>query len=434
MNTSIKGTMIGAATGALLAGGAVAQDQATLTFLYTDDNPQAVERVRELTQQFSDSHDDIDIEFISTGYDAVMRQLPMQLAVGEGPDIAKVADYTLGRYALDLRPYLDDPEAFVDLYGADQLSILRPDDREGDAINGIIWTRTFNLPFVNETLFQQAGVDLPQPGATLQEIVEASVEVAEATGAQIPFTLDRSGHRMAGPLLSAGAEMIDESGHYTFPDDAARGVIEELYGYTQSGAFPPEMWGAAGGAAYKSMGEEFANANAVTYLAGNWMVGNFADQIGDAFDWTAIQAPCGPAGCVAMPGGTAIIPFEHTDHPEAAAEFMTYLGSEEVQRKLAEEFILIPGANIDGLEYQTDNSSVQDAMQVFNDNRENVPPQALALNIAPGNTAFFNAIVQRMSQLIVGELSLEQTYTQLERDMADINAELPGGEDAAAQD
>ncbi len=407
----------------LMSGTTFAQDVANITFLYTDDNPANVERMEEITNQFNTDHPEIKVEFVSTGYDAVMRQLPMQLAVGEGPDLAKVADKTLTRFGLDMRPYMKDADGFAALYG-DSLATMREGDAPGsNSIKGFPWTETFNLPFVNVTLFEQAGVPLPKPGATLKEIVEASVEVAKATGVAIPFTLDRSGHRMAGPLFSAGSQMIDADGNFIFPDQSARDFITELYGYTETGAFPKEMWGAAGGSAYKSMGEEFVNANAVTYLAGNWMVGNFSSMIGDAFDWTAIQAPCGPGGCVAMPGGTAVVAFEHTKHPEAVAAFAEYIGGEAIQRQLAEEFIQIPGAHIDNLQYKTTNENVKNAMDVFIANRDTATPQAYQLTNATGNTAFFNTIVQRMSQLIVGELSLDQTFDTLESDIAAINAE-----------
>ena len=412
------------ALGAFFASTALGQETANLTFVYSDDNPENLVRMEEVVADFNKAHDDINVEFISTGYNAILRQLPLQLAVGEGPDIARVTDRTLGRYALDLRPLLKDPGAFDTLYGA-TLGQLRAYDAPGsDAINGITWTATLNLPFVNVTLFEQAGVELPKPGATLPEIIAASVKVAEATGVPIAFTLDRSGHRLTGPLLSAGAQIIDKDGVYTFPDEAARSVIEELYDATKSGAFPPEMWGAAGGTAYKSMGEEFAAGNVVTYLSGNWMVGALAGMIGDAFDWTAIQAPCGPGGCVAMPGGSSVIAFEHTKYPEAAAEFMEYIGGKDIQRELAEEFILVPGADIENLVYKTDDQNIQNAMKVFNDNRNTPTEQAYQLNFAKGNTAFFTAVVQRVSQLIVGEFTLEQTFDTLENDMATINAEV----------
>lgn len=125
-----------------------------------------------------------------------------------------------------------------------------------------------------------------------------------------------------------------------------------------------------------------------------------------------------------MPVGSSVIAFEHTPYPEAAAAFMEYIGSEEIQRALAEEFILVPGAAIEDLVYKTDDPNVQNAMKVFNANRDTPTAQAYQLNVAKGNTAFFTAVVQRMSQLIVGELTVEQTFDTLEKDMAAINAEV----------
>jgi len=150
------------------------------------------------------------------------------------------------------------------------------------------------------------------------------VQVAEATGLEIPFTMDRSGHRFSGPAFSYGAQYMTD-GVFSFPDDAAKQYISDLYNWTKSGAFPVEMWGAAGGSRYKSMAEEFINVNAVTYFCGNWMVNPFREQIGNAFKWTVLDAPCGGGGCITMPGGTFIVAFEHTDHPEAVARLVELL-------------------------------------------------------------------------------------------------------------
>ena len=85
---------------------------------------------------------------------------------------------------------------------------------------------------------------MPEDGATLDDIVAASAKVAEATGVDIAFTMDRSGHRFAGPVFSYGGHfMVDDT--FTFPDEAAKRYISDMYGWTQSGAFPQEMWGAA---------------------------------------------------------------------------------------------------------------------------------------------------------------------------------------------
>jgi len=402
------------------AASAAFAEQKTITFLFTDDDQSYVEHMASLSREFEASHPDVKINFVSSGYDAVGKQLPVQLAVGEGPDLAKIADWQLAPYYLDMRPYMQDPEAFAKLHGA-SLDLLRlPGINDPQSINGYIASQTLNLPFINKTLFEQADEPLPAPGATLKDIVEASARVAKATGAQIPFTLDRSGHRFAGSAFSYGATFIKD-GKFTFPDDAARSYIADLYQWTQDGSFPKEMWGAAGGSQYKNMGDEFVNGNVVTYLAGNWMVNPFQNKIGDAFEWTAVSAPCGAAGCYAMPGATAIVGFKRTKYPEVVGEFIEFLGSEKVQREIAESYVILTGARIDDVSYKLTNASAKASMAVFADNQKNIPDSAIELIRTKGSTAMFQQIVQRMSQLIVGELSLDETYKALETDIAKIN-------------
>ncbi|MBY4627801.1 ABC transporter substrate-binding protein [Rhizobium croatiense] len=401
---------------------AMAETQ-TITFLFTDDDQAYVERMEALSKEFETAHPDIKVNFVSSGYDAVAKQLPVQLAIGEGPDIAKITDWQLAPYYLDMRPLMKDPDGFAKLHG-DSLNTLRfPGVNDPNSINGYVASQTFNLPFVNKTLFEQAKEPLPKPTATLKEIVEASARVAKATGAQIPFTMDRSGHRFSGAAFSYGSNYVKD-GKFSFPDDAAKRYITDLYNWTKDGSFPKEMWGAAGGTQYKNMGDEFVNGNVVTYLAGNWMVNPFQKKIGDAFDWTAISAPCGDAGCYAMPGGTAIVGFKRTKHPEAVAAFIEFLGSEKIQREIAENYVILTGADIKDPQYKLESQNAKDAMAVFLSARNSAPKAARDLERLKGSSAIYQLIVQRMSQLIVGELSLEDTFKAISADVDKVNVAL----------
>lgn len=89
---------------------AMAETQ-TITFLFTDDDQAYVERMEALSKEFETAHPDIKVNFVSSGYDAVAKQLPVQLAIGEGPDIAKITDWQLAPYYLDMRPLMKDPDA-----------------------------------------------------------------------------------------------------------------------------------------------------------------------------------------------------------------------------------------------------------------------------------------------------------------------------------
>ncbi|WP_284777977.1 ABC transporter substrate-binding protein [Agrobacterium sp. lyk4-40-TYG-31] len=406
---------------ASLAGLAAAHAETrTITFLFTDDDQGYVQRMSELSKEFEAANLGVKVNFISSGYDAVSKQLPVQLAVGEGPDVAKITDWQLAPYYLDMRPYMKDPEAYAKLHGVSLDQLRLPNINDPKSINGYVASQTLNLPFVNKTLFEQAGEPLPSPTAKLSEIVEASARVAKATGVQIPFTMDRSGHRFSGGAFAYGAKYVRD-GKFSFPDDATKKYIADVYSWTQNGSFPKEMWGAAGGSQYKSMGDEFVNGNAVTYLAGNWMVNPFQTKIGDAFEWTAINAPCGDAGCYAMPGATAIVGFKRTKYPEDVAHFIEFLGSEKVQREIAENYVILTGAEISNPNYKLTGESAKASMQVFLDNKKNVPQGAREFEKKKGGSAVYQQIVQRMSQLIVGELTLDQTYKVLEDDMAKIN-------------
>ncbi|MBY3236975.1 ABC transporter substrate-binding protein [Rhizobium laguerreae] len=404
------------------AGTAMAQTQ-TITFLFTDDDQAYVERMEALSKEFETAHPDIKVNFVSSGYDAVAKQLPVQLAIGEGPDIAKITDWQLAPYYLDMRPLMKDPDGFAKLHGESLNTLRFPGVNDPNSINGYVASQTFNLPFVNKTLFEQANEPLPKPTATLKDIVEASARVAKATGAQIPFTMDRSGHRFSGAAFSYGSNYVKD-GKFFFPDDAAKRYITDLYNWTKDGSFPKEMWGAAGGTQYKNMGDEFVNGNVVTYVAGNWMVNPFQKKIGDAFDWTAISAPCGDAGCYAMPGGTAIVGFKRTKHPEAVAAFIEFLGSEKVQREIAENYVILTGADIKDPQYKLESKNAKDAMAVFLASRNSAPKAARDLERLKGSSAIYQLIVQRMSQLIVGELSLDDTFKAMSADVDKVNVAL----------
>ncbi|MCM2451701.1 ABC transporter substrate-binding protein [Agrobacterium vitis] len=392
----------------------------TITFLFTDDDQSYVEHMAALSKQFEAAHPDVKVNFVSSGYDAVAKQLPVQLAVGEGPDLAKITDWQLAPFFLDMRPYMKDPDGYAKLHGESLNQLRLPGVNDPQSINGYVASQTLNLPFVNKTLFEQAEEPLPGPKATLKDIVEASARVAKKTGVQIPFTMDRSGHRFSGAAFSYGSSYVKD-GKFSFPDEAAKTYIADLYNWTKDGSFPKEMWGAAGGSQYKNMGDEFVNGNVVTYLAGNWMVNPFQKKIGDACEWTAINAPCGTAGCYAMPGATAIAGFKRTKYPEAVAQFIEFLGSEKVQREIAENYVILTGAEIDNPRYKLTDDNAKASMAVFNDNEKNVPQEARIFEKKKGGSALYQQIVQRMSQLIVGELTLQQTYDALAADIDKIN-------------
>ena len=181
---------------------------------------------------------------------------------------------------------------------------------------------------------------------------------------------DRSGHRLAGPAISMGAKYIGEDGMPAVIDDGFKAMTSRIAKWHEEGTMPKEIWGGVAGQTYAALNEEFANGNVVMYESGSWQIGQFTKTIGDAFDWWAIPAPCGPAACSGLPGGAAVVAIKYTQHPAEVAKLMEWLASEPVMKEFAERTLFIPGHEAlaeKGLDFQTDNESAKRALDVFVD-------------------------------------------------------------------
>jgi alpha-1,4-digalacturonate transport system substrate-binding protein len=63
-----------------------------------------------LLPKFEQDDPDIKVVIDKQAYKAILESLPVQLAAGHGPDIARTTDFgIISQYFLDLRPLLKDP-------------------------------------------------------------------------------------------------------------------------------------------------------------------------------------------------------------------------------------------------------------------------------------------------------------------------------------
>ncbi|MEQ9572160.1 MAG: extracellular solute-binding protein, partial [Nitratireductor sp.] len=168
-------------------------------------------------------------------YKSIVESLPLQLASGEGPDLARVTDLGgLATYMLDVTPYVADAAKLEEQYGK-TLAWTRVNGPDDKGIYAIMDQQTATGPFVNKTLFDQAGVDMPGEGATYEEWAAAAKKVAEATQTPYPMALDRSGHRYAGPAISYGAKLFDDKGDPITVDDGFRAFSEQFVAWNEDG-------------------------------------------------------------------------------------------------------------------------------------------------------------------------------------------------------
>ena len=234
------------------------------------------------------------------------------------------------------------------------------------------------------------------------------------------MVMDRSGHRIAGPAISYGAKFFDAEGKPAVIDEGFKAIAGRFVEWHKNGAMPMEVWGGTGGGSYADALEQFANATVPFYYSGSWQLQRMGETIGDAFDWVVVPNPCGPAGCTGMPGGAAQVAFKHTQHPQEVARVMDFFASEPVHEELMARTVNIPGhaaLMAKGLKYEV-SPQAQAALQVFTSEAGKLSPIAFSLQDYPYNRALFNAIVARLTQAIVGEISTDEAYQRIEQDIA----------------
>jgi alpha-1,4-digalacturonate transport system substrate-binding protein len=379
------------------------------------------EVMQDLLDRFMEEHPDINVIFDNVPYQTIQEQLPIQLEAGQGPDIARVASNIkdLSRHWLDLAPYLDDPEYFRENFG-DQLDWMRPTG--SDMIPGFMTQLTLTGGFANKTLFEQAGVEIPGEDATWDEWVAAATEVAESQRLPAAFAIDRSGHRITGPNISYGATYWNDEGMPADIEEGTKEFVGRLVDWTESGQHLPEVWVSAAGTTYRAAADDFINAQLPFYYSGSWQVANLSTKIGDAFDWVAVGSPCGDEHCSGLPGGAALLAMRYTENPEEVATLMEWLAQEDVVKDFSERTLFLPahkGVIEAGLQFQSNDPNVPPALDEFVQSTTELAPAAEQMPAWLWANAYYGVLTTRISQVMAGELTLDEAYERMNRDLAD---------------
>ena len=411
------GKLLAASTvaGAMMASAAMAETELRMMW-YNDGNEGEV--MQSLLDRFEAANPDISVKLDVVPYKSIMEGLPIQLAAGAGPDLARVTDLGgLNKFYLDLTPHISDTAYWEASFGP-FLDWLAPDS---DQISGFMTQLTVTGPYVNKTLFEQAEVAMPGEGATWDDWAAAVNQVAEKLDIPIPMAWDRSGHRVSGPAIAMGAQMFDAAGEPALVDDGLKEMTQRLYDWHQDGTMSKELWGSVSGSTYLGANEDFANAQVVMYMSGSWQIPQFADKIGDAFDWWAVPAPCGAAACTGMPGGAALVAMKDTKHPAEVGKLMDFLAQEESLAEFYGKTLFIPGhlkLATGGVDFATDDPRAKHALQTFSGAVPTISSVAFDLQGYKNNRVMFNALISRLNEAIVGELTLDQAYARMEEDIA----------------
>lgn len=404
----------------LMSASVMAQQPVELRITWYDDGNES-QVLRGLLDEFEAANPDIRVVLDIVAYNTILEQLPLRVQAGEAPDIARVTNFdAYYGYYLDLRPYLEDAAAWESYFDPAVLAALRSGEEDVDGLHGFPNQFTISAPYINRTLFEQAGIPVPSDtndAVTWAEWTEVTRQVAEATGTPYAIAIDRSGHRLAGPLFSSGAVLFNDDGTITVDTPGFRAMAQQLIDWHTEGLAPAEVWIGSGGS-YAAAADFFINGQVVMYMSGSWQINNFANRIGDAFDWEVVPNPSGPGGASGMPGGTMLVAYAATDHPAEVARLMEYLVQPEVARAFHERTLFIPAhLGLGELDFQTDNEAAKAALSAFAAEVPNLSPQAYQLQFGGKAFAINNPIRDRLTQVLVGELTLDEALVRLQQDI-----------------
>ncbi|GAA4159861.1 hypothetical protein GCM10023069_03540 [Shinella granuli] len=292
--TKTKTILAALAVGLLASTSALAGD---VRIMWYSDGVEG-EVLKDLLDRFMQENPGINVILDNVSYSVVREQLPVQLEAGDGPDIARVTNLKAqSQHWLDLRPLVADAAYWDENFGA-QADWMRPDG--SNQISGFMTQITLAGGFANKTLFEQAGVAIPGKDATWDDWAKAAKQVAE--NQQVPFAmaLDRSGHRLTGPVLAYGANYIGTDGKPALLDQGAKDFLKTFVGWIEDGTMSKDVWVSAAGSTYRAAADDFINGQLAYYYSGSWQVPNFSTKIGSNFDWVATGSPCGPVNCTGM--------------------------------------------------------------------------------------------------------------------------------------
>lgn len=424
MNIRTKAITLVSAFLLLFSSVAVAQD-VELTFRCYQDGVECDVYTDLLSRFTEDTGIVVNVDVVP--YATIDEQLPVQVEAGEAPDMARITNFGIfsGQY-LDASEYLDEETAtyWSENYPAPILEAMTNDG--GDGLGGFPDAFTVTGPYVNQTLFELAEVDMPDfETATWHDWTEATAAVQDALSSdELPIyaiAIDRTGHRFAGPAMSMGATLINEEGLFTVDTEGYREMAELLNRWHEEGLTPEEVWLGAGGG-FAQAADFFINGQLAMYMSGSWQVNRFANEIGDNFDWIVVPNPQGDGGSTGVAGGAAVAAFAQTEHPEEVAQVMAYLISEDVASEFAARNNALSANSTvasAGVEYEAEDPVILNALAVYALEVPKLQDQAAGLNVHPFAFAYYRNSADRITQYLIGELSLDEALAGLQQDIDD---------------
>jgi multiple sugar transport system substrate-binding protein len=294
------------------------------------------EVVEELVKEFEAKNPDVRVRVQQIPWTAAHEKL-LTAFVGEAtPDVSQLGNtwvpefVALGALA-PLDEWIDRPAAPE--RGSFFPGILATNELDG-TLYGLPWYVDTRVLFYRTDLLARAGYDaVPGTWAGFRDALEGIR--ADMGPGQYPLLMPINewaqpvifGLQNGSPLLAGGRR------RGAFAGDRFREAFEWYVDLYRDSLAPVVTSNEV-----SNLFQEFARGNIAMYITGPWNIGEFSRRLPEEVqdDWATAPLP-GPDGPgVSMAGGSSLVMFRGTEHPEAAWRLMAFLSRPEVQLRFYE--------------------------------------------------------------------------------------------------
>jgi len=337
----------------------------TLDYVWFTDGVEG-EVMKGIIQDYQNENAHVTINLIEVAYKDLDTKLKTMIAGGKPPALSRLTNP--GAYvnqALDLSPYVGDVQAFMGQF----VESVRPYYYIDNKIVAIPMDVTANGLIYNKTLFDKAGVAVPQSGDdvwTWDEYAAALQQVKDKGGAKHGMVWDYTPHRWSTMLYQFGGSIFNEDiTAATINNENGIRAVEYFVKLHKDGLMPESVW--LGG---ENPNNLFRTGTVGAHFSGNWMISNYKDI--DNFEWGITYAPK-ELQRSSVPGGKYVTAFQGSGVEDETVAFMQYMSSKEVNAKYTSHSLFI-SPRIDNAKLDYEFGS--EMFAIFADELNNTPASA----------------------------------------------------------
>ena len=283
----------------------------------------------DMIAQYESENPGVTVNWTDVPYGDIQSKLVTSVAGGTAPDVVNLnTQFTLtlaGQGALvDLNKEATDEQKSI------YISDLWDSARIGDSVYAFPWYASPDIMFYNQSLFDEAGMEIP---TTFDEALEEAEEFYNKTGAYL-FMPDE----FFNILFEEGIDVLNaDKTAAAFNTQETVDLLSKYKEYTEKGVIPKTKWGD-----WDEMLKLFESGKLAIVSSSGSSLSRIKDEAPDIYETIGVSTPLtGKNGLSRNPLMNLVVPQASKNH-EAAIAFANYVTNDANQLAFCKEVSIFP--------------------------------------------------------------------------------------------